>query len=103
MVKSILEIDESFVGKDGIPMPAVHILKDSLYNTRIKFELEEEKPYTLVFKFDRKDFEKIKHLLDQYFAIYLYDDLEDFDENKSKKEILVKKLKKHHIIVSQNS
>ncbi|MCL2114744.1 MAG: hypothetical protein FWH29_00805 [Methanobrevibacter sp.] len=100
MINKILEIDESFIGRDGIQMPAIHVLKDCIYDTRIKYELNEEQPYTLVFKFPRRDFEKIKHLLNQYFAIYIYDDLEDFNENESNDYFLVKKLKKHHIIVS---
>ena len=100
MMKNILEIDESFVGFDGTNMPAIHVLKDSLYDTQIKYEYKEEQPYTLIFKFDKPDFDKIKYLLGQYFAIYIYDDLDDFFENKYNKDFLVKKLKKQHIKIS---
>lgn len=100
MDSNILLIDESFVGSDGVSMPALHVLKDSMYNTRFKYEYKEEKPFTVVFNFEKKDFESMKHLLGNKLAIFTYDDLEDFEKNKDNKNCLVKRLKKHHIKIS---
>ena len=100
MISNILEIDESFIDSEGVFIPAIHVLKDSMYNTQIKYEFKEEQPYTLIFKMEKRDFDSIKHLLGNDIAIFIYDDLNDFNTNNSNKKPFVKKLKKHHINIS---
>ncbi|KZX16904.1 hypothetical protein MBCUT_04550 [Methanobrevibacter cuticularis] len=97
-MNSILEIeDPKIVGSNNVPMPVIHILKDCIYDTRMKYEYKEKQPYTLVLNLKRKDYDLLMPYVGKDVIIYKYGNKEEFDKGTENKEYETKMLKKQHI------